>query len=49
MTEIRPAMNNTEMGSARSRAPRAAEVIGLRERNTVTRVGEAWPSAQSHM
>jgi len=41
MTEIKPAMNNAEIGSARSNAPRAAEVMGLSERNTVTRVGEA--------
>ena len=41
MTEIKPAMNNTETGSPRSSAPRAADVIGLSERNTVTWVGEA--------
>jgi len=40
MTQIKPAMNKAEIGSARSNAPRAAEVIGLSERNTVTRVGE---------
>jgi len=37
-----------ETGSARSNAASAADVIGLRERKTVTRVGDAWPNAQSH-
>ena len=36
MTQIKPAMNNMEIGSARMNAPNAAEVIGLSERNTVT-------------
>jgi hypothetical protein len=36
MTQIKPAMNKMEIGSARMNAPNAAEVIGLSERNTVT-------------
>src|SRR5439155_920118 len=46
-THASPSSASAEIASPRSRAPSPAAVTGLSARNTVTRVGVAWRSAQS--